>query len=181
MLSARDDAARVRRSLEGDPRAFEELVEAYQKVLFNLALRMVRNREDAHDLTQSVFIKAYRSLHRYDDRHKFFSWIYRIMIHESINLLHRRRPHEPLDERIVQPGACPAERWERDEMNGRVREAVTRLSEDHRDVIVLRHFLQLSHREMSELLRVPEKTVKSRLHTARQRLGEILARTGVVR
>jgi RNA polymerase sigma-70 factor (ECF subfamily) len=178
-MSAADEGALVQRTLEGDERAYAELVKAHERVLYNLALRIVSNREDARDLTQVVFVKAYRKLSTFDRRHRFFSWIYRIMINESLNLVQRRRPQEPLDERMTSPARSPEQEWETEEVGGMVRRAVLQLSGDHRDAIVLRHFLLLSHREISELLHVPEKTVKSRLHSARQRLGAILVRAGV--
>jgi RNA polymerase sigma-70 factor (ECF subfamily) len=174
-----DEADLIERSLAGDERAFAALVEAHQRVLYNLALRMVRNPEDARDLTQTVFIKAYRNLERFDRRHRFFSWVYRIMMNEAINHLRARRPQEMLEEGLLAPGDTPDRHFERAQVDERVRRAVMLLEEDHRDVIVLRHFLLRSHREMSALLGIPEKTVKSRLHTARQRLGEVLVRQGI--
>jgi RNA polymerase sigma-70 factor (ECF subfamily) len=174
-----DEADLIQRSLAGDDRAFAGLVETHERVLYNLALRMVRDPEDARDLTQTVFIKAFRNLDRFDRRHRFFSWVYRIMMNEAINHIRARRPHEELDDRLLAPGDSPEQRVERAQVDERVRRAVMSLEEDHRDVIVLRHFLLRSHREMSALLGIPEKTVKSRLHTARQRLGEVLARQGI--
>jgi RNA polymerase sigma-70 factor, ECF subfamily len=179
MMTDPDEIVLIRRTLGGDQQAFAQLVRAYEKVLFNLALRMVREPEDARDLTQAVFIRIYQNLHRFDARHRFFSWIYRIMINESLNHLKRRRPKEALDERIVAPGPSPEENRERDQIDERVDEAVMGLSDMYRDVIVMRHFLGMSHMEMSEQLGVPEKTVKSRLHTGRQRLAEVLRQSGI--
>ena len=178
-MTATDESGLVTRSLEGDERAFAELVERYQRVLYNLALRIANDREDARDLTQIVFVKAYRNLGSFDRRRRFFSWIYRIMINESLTLVGRRRPQEPLDESLVSSARNPEEQWEQEEIGIMVRGAVTQLSSDYRDAIVLRHFLHFSHREISELLEVPEKTIKSRLHTARQRLAQILCRRGI--
>lgn len=180
ILSAADEARLVQESLGGDERAFGALVKAYQKVLFNLAVRIVRNHEDALDLTQTVFVKAYRKLGSFDRHHKFFSWIYRIMLNESLSLRARRRLHEPLDDRIVAPQAAPDEQHIQKEACEMVRNAVMELSPGDRDTIVLRHFLGLSHREMSDFLGIPEKTVKSRLHSARHKLGGILKRAGIL-
>lgn len=178
-MSDRDESALVTRALSGDERAFAELVEIHQRVLFNLALRIVGNHEDARDLAQTVFVKAYRNLASFDQRRRFFSWIYRITINESLSFVSRRRPQEPLHEMLRAPGRTPDEQWEQEELGTMVRHAVMQLTTDHRDVIVLRHFLNLSHREIGEMLAVPEKTVKSRLHTARRKLGEILCRAGI--
>ena len=92
-----DDAELVNRCLSGDQLAFEPLVTRYQKVLFNVALRMVGNYEDARDIAQTAFVKAFEKLDTYDPRYRFFSWIYRIMMNESLNYLQRRKFHEPLD------------------------------------------------------------------------------------
>jgi RNA polymerase sigma-70 factor, ECF subfamily len=169
----------IARTLAGDARAFAALVEAHQRALYHLALRIVKDPEDARDLTQIVFVKAYRNLDRFDRRHRFFSWVYRIMMNEALNHLRARRPQEPLPEALIASGGTPEDHVERAQVDERVRRAVMLLDEDHRDVIVLRHFLLRSHREMSALLGIPEKTVKSRLHTARQRLGEALPRQGI--
>lgn len=174
-----DEEELVARSLEGDTKAYGKLIDVHQRVLFNLALRMVNDLEDAKDLTQIVFIKAYERLATFERGRKFFSWIYRIMINESLNLIASRRPAEPLDEEMEALEMGPDRITESNEVTGIIQEALTELSPDYRQVIVLRHFAQLSHQEMSELLEVPEKTVKSRLFTARRILGEILTKRGV--
>lgn len=178
-MAREDEAELVTRSLEGDTRAYGRLIDAHQRVLFNLALRMVNDFEDAKDLTQIVFIKAYENLASFERGRKFFSWIYRIMVNESLNLIARRRSAEPLDETMEASERSPDRIAESNEMNGIIQEALTELSSDHRQVILLRHFAQLSHQEMSEMLEIPEKTVKSRLFTARRVLGEILTKRGV--
>jgi RNA polymerase sigma-70 factor, ECF subfamily len=178
-MVAEDEEALVQRSLEGDGQAFGKLVDAYQGVLFNVALRMCNDREDARDATQTAFLKAWRNLGSYDRRHKFFSWIYRILVNETLNLLRRRRAQEPLDERLVSRERSPEEQVEANEISASVQAGLLELSMDYRQVIILRHFLQLSHREIGEMLHVPEKTVKSRLYTGRQLLGGILRRRGV--
>lgn len=169
----------VRRSLSGDTRAYGTLIGAYERVLYNLAVRMVNDREDAKDLTQTVFIKAYEHLATFDRGRKFFSWIYRIMVNESLNLLTRRRRVEPLDEGMASPNRGPDHEAEERELGGILDEAIAELKPDYRQAILLRHFGQLSYEEMSDALEVPEKTVKSRLFTARRLLGEILERRGV--
>jgi len=178
-MAAEDEETLVLRSLAGDRRAFGKLVSAHQHVLFNVALRMLNDHEDARDVTQTAFLKAWQKLHTYDRRNKFFSWIYRILLNEALNQLRRRRRLEPLDERTVSPERSPEERTEANEISAIVQDALMELGTDHRQVIILRHFHHLSHREIGDVLNVPEKTVKSRLYTGRQLLGGILRRRGV--
>jgi len=168
-----DDAHLVDRCLRGDAEAFQPLVERYQRVVFNVALRMLRNDEEARDAAQSAFVKAYEKLASYDRRFRFFSWLYRIAVNECLNVRERRRRHESLAEDL--PSADRADRdVESRELGERVQAALMTLSLDYRLVVVLRHFADLSYAEMSAVLQLPEKTVKSRLYTARQRLGELL-------
>src|SRR5688572_505673 len=104
------DAARVRDCLAGDPRAFAALVEQYEKPVYNVALRMLRNPEDARDIAQSVFMKAYENLANYDPQYKFYSWIYRMAINESLNILRMRgRDAGPVDESMAADDAGPSE------------------------------------------------------------------------
>jgi RNA polymerase sigma-70 factor (ECF subfamily) len=108
------DVRLVERCRAGDKRAFESLLVRYQKPVFNAALRMLRNRDDARDVAQTVFLKAYEHLADYDPSFKFYSWIYRVAINESINVLQRRR-HEPiagdeLDESVGPEGQVAASR-----------------------------------------------------------------------
>jgi len=180
VLQAEDqEEALLGRCLEGDGGAFGELIDRYQRVLFNVSLRMVGNREDALDITQTVFLKAWQAMGTFDRRHKFFSWIYRIMMNETLNHLSKRKRTEPLDETLVSDGSGPDEDCSRQRLRDLVQAALLELSPDYRQVIVLRHFAELSYEEMSGVLRIPEKTVKSRLHTARQLLSGILPRHGI--
>jgi len=179
MLTDDEVAVLVARSLRGDGRAYGRLIDAYQRVLFNVALRMVGNREDAKDVTQTVFIKAFENLSTFDSRRPFFSWIYRIMINESLNHLSRSKRLVPLDEGMPSLEKGPDASADDREVSEIIQRALMELSTDYREVIILRHFAQFSHHEMSEALDIPEKTVKSRLHSARQILGDILVKRGL--
>jgi RNA polymerase sigma-70 factor, ECF subfamily len=179
MMSSDDEADLIARSRGGDGRAYGVLIERHQRVLFNVALRMVGNYEDARDLTQIVFIKAYENLGRFDTRHRYFSWVYRIMVHESLNWIRRGRRAEPLREDMAALGKSPAEECEEGSAGNAISSALMELTVDYRTAIILRHFLELSYREMSDLLEIPEQTVKSRLHTARRILAGLLAKRGV--
>ena len=178
-MDAADDAERVRRAKEGSTEAFEELIDAHQRPLFNVAYRMVGDYDEAEDLTQSAFVKAYVHIGRFDGRSPFFGWIYRILVNEALNLLTRRKRLAPLEEPGPDPGPGPEAECSAHETEGIINEALGLLTEDYRQVVILRHFLQLSYREIGDTLGVPEKTVKSRLFTARQQLREILVRRGV--
>ena len=169
-----DDRACVARCLHGDAAAFEPIVRRYQRVLFSVAHRMLGNYEDALDATQNAFIRAYEGLHGYDRERRFFSWIYRIVVNECLNARRARREVEPLNETVEAGDGGPLEGLAALERSASIDAALVMLSEDHRLVVVLRHFADLSYAEMSEALGVPEKTVKSRLFEARQRLGELL-------
>ena len=87
------DSGLVDATLKGDSRAFEALVVKHEKTLFNAAYRITGNRDDAMDATQSAFVKAYEKLHTFDPSYRFFSWIFRIVVNESFNILNRRRRH----------------------------------------------------------------------------------------
>src|SRR5262249_48526730 len=96
-VNEEDDPALVLRCREGDRDAFERLVMRYQKPVFNVALRMLRNRQDALDVAQTTFLKAFEHLADYDPAFRFYSWLYRIAINESLNALALRRPRGELD------------------------------------------------------------------------------------
>lgn len=173
------DAALVRDCRRGDPRAMELLVRRFERPIYNAAYRLVGNLEDAKDVTQGVFLKAFEHLDQYDDRYKLFSWIYRIAINDALNLLHRRGRQQPLEEVQVTEADGPDIVAARQELSGRIQRALMRLKLDQRTVIVLRHFGELSYRDMSVVLDIPEKTVKSRLFEARRRLSQLLDEDGV--
>ncbi len=168
-----DDIDWVASCLRGDPEAFEPLVRKYERQLFRVAYRLVGNYDDALDVTQNTFIKAYEKLDTFDRDRRFFSWVYRIAVNEGLNLRRGRRPEEPLGER-VETSDGPLRGLEAREARDRVQAAIERLTEDHRHVVVLRHFAELSYEEIAEALDLPEKTVKSRLFSARQRLAALL-------
>lgn len=170
---ADDDRVFVERCLRGDTAAFRPLVERYQKLLFTVALRMLGDYAEATDAAQTAFTRAYEHLASYDRRHRFFSWLYRILVNECLNLRRSRRPLDPIDPALA--GADdPHLGVRRAELRATVQSALLRLPRRNREVVVLRHFADMSYHEIAEVLGVPEKTVKSRLYTARQQLGEML-------
>ncbi len=161
----------------GDRGAFGTLVARYQGPVYNAAYRVLGNADDAADTAQSVFLKVAERLHEYDSRFKFFSWLYRIAVNESLNLLRRKGREEPLDEEMDIPGADSANpEWQLGEaqLSRQVQAALMRLKDDDRVVVTLRHFSECSYREIGEILGLDEKTVKSRLFEARLRLRGLL-------
>jgi len=167
------DEVLVRQTLAGDADAFGVLVTRYQKVMYTVALRMLGNAEDAADATQDAFVKAYRGLPTFDSTHRFYSWMYRILVNECLNAIRSRRPLDPLDAEIAGRGN-PFETALAVERRGQIEAALQRLTPEYRSVVVLRHFAGQSYGEIAAALDIPEKTVKSRLFSARQLLGEML-------
>jgi RNA polymerase sigma-70 factor (ECF subfamily) len=165
------DRALVRRYLDGERAAGEELVNRYHRSVFNVALRMLGNVQDAEDVTQTTFGNAFAALESYDPKYRFFSWIYRMTFNESLNTLKRRKNVVSLDGSFDVPAAESESAAEAEETVGR---ALLELKPDDRAVVVLRHFVSFSYEEISDVLGVPVKTVKSRLFTARERLRQSL-------
>ncbi len=169
MAADEQDRALVKRYLENHRDAAGALVDRYQQRVFNVALRMLHNVQDAEDVTQTVFLNAFQGLRSYDPKYKFFSWIYRMAVNESLNALKRRKPTVTLDDEpdFLARGAAPDRVVEAEDRVGR---ALMGLNPDDRAVVVLRHFVCFSYQEIADVLEVPVRTVKSRLFTARERL-----------
>jgi RNA polymerase sigma-70 factor (ECF subfamily) len=173
-----DDAMLVEACLRGDRHAFDELVDRYEGPLFSATYRITGSVEDAMDATQNAFVNAYEKLHTFDPTYRFFSWIYRIAINQSLNLVGGRRNQTTFDDDAPAAEPNPSEVFESNETRGQLKRALLELEPHHRTVIVLKHLEGFSYREIGELLEIPEKTVKSRLFTARQRLRAILTERG---
>lgn len=178
-MKEEDDRALVRRCLQGDRSAFGQLVVRYQKPVFNAALRLLHSPEDARDVAQTTFLKAYEHLSDYDERFKFYSWIYRIAVNEALDTINARRPSEAVSDAQPDEAEGPDRIAEGAEIGGAIKQELARISPELRAVIVLRHLMNLSYQDMSDILELPEKTVKSRLYSARQLLRERLQRYGV--
>jgi RNA polymerase sigma-70 factor, ECF subfamily len=179
MLEA-DDKELVGRCLNGDLKAFEVLLERYQKPVFNIALRILSDTMDAADVTQSTFLKAYEKLSSYSDRYKFFSWLYRIAVNTSLNFLEQKKRSDLLGDGDVAESDTMEERLHASERVEKLDDAILNLPVDYRVVIVLRHFHDLSYEEIGAILDIPDKTVKSRLFTGRQLLKDMLMEAGLM-
>ena len=170
------DQALVERFRNGDHEAFTALMVRYQRPIYNAAFWIVKSADDARDIAQSVFLKVAEHLDEFDSQHRFFSWIYRIAVNESLNLLRRNGHEEPLDDEVDLPGIGddPETRARDAERSRYVQRALSAMSAMDRTVIVLRHFSECSYQEIARILDVDEKTVKSRLFEARHRLRDLL-------
>jgi RNA polymerase sigma-70 factor (ECF subfamily) len=169
----------VRHCLQGHRAAFEQLVLRYQKPVFNVALRMLRNRDDAMDVAQTTFLKAFERLPTYDENYRFYSWIYRIAVNESLNALGARRNSAPINGQEPDEAPGPEQQLDGEQTGRAIEEGLMQISPELRTVIILRHFMHLSYEDMAGILTLPAKTVKSRLYSARQLLREHLVRARV--
>ena len=174
------DTMLVQACLQGDQSAFDELVDRYQRALFNAAYRITGSVDDAMDVTQSAFIAAYEKLHTFDPSRRFFSWIYRITCNRALKLVEKRRPLAAIDADAHRTDSNPEVVYGATEAGDFLERALLELGPDHRIAIVLKHILGYSYLEISDLLDLPEKTVKSRLFTARRRLRTVLLEIGFV-
>jgi len=174
-----DDSILVRQCLDGNRSKFGDLVGKYTKPVYNLALRMVGDAEDAADITQATFIKAYENLGKFDLTLKFFSWLYRIGINESLNFLQKKKQKEPLDDELVSNDGSPEHALYEAERSEIIQHAIMKLTPEQRSVIVLRHFMDLNYTQMGMTLGITESKVKARLFSARQRLRKMLVNKGL--
>lgn len=177
-----DETAAIRASAKGDRAAFGRLVRAYQRRAYAAAYGFVGNREDALELAQESFARAFRAMPRFKDEMPFYPWLYRIIRNLSLNHLKKKRRHgeQSLDELVESgfdardDGLEPDSAAELGDLRDAVRQAMDRLSPEHREILKLRHFLELSYAEIAQCLGVPEGTVMSRLHAARKGLRAVI-------
>lgn len=178
MIQEDADEALVARCQNGDGGSFATLVSRYERPVFNLAFRMLGNREDARDVAQTAFLKALESLSRFDPRYRFFSWLYRIALNEALDLLKQRGRQTELTDVHMADDDPERDATTADE-GVRVQQALHGLNPEHRAVIVLRHYQDMSYEEIGVILKLADSTVKSRLFEARERLRVHLAGTGL--
>ena len=169
-MVADDDRLLVKETLAGNRAAFESIVEKYYRVVYNVALRVGNRPADAEDVTQSVFLKAYEGLASYDPAFKFFSWVYRIAVNESLNLRNHQKRYEEFDQDIPSDERTIDQLVDEHQLQRMVDDGLMQLKLEDRVIIVLNHFQELSYSEIGYVLGIPDKTVKSRLYSARQAL-----------
>jgi len=187
-LGGDTDQAVVERVIKGDVDAFSILVHKYQDRIYSVALNYVSNPEDAVDVTQEAFLKAYSKLRMFDSASAFYTWLYRIAINTSIDFLRKRksRPAESLDDEKFSdvgfepvskdPSADPEKVAARTEQARLLKNAIASLSEKLRTVVVLHDVEGLSQEEVADILKVPVGTVKSRVSRARAELRQLLSK-----
>ena len=184
------DTELVRKAAAGDSDAFEQLVLSYEKPIYNLCLRMCGNAEDAMDLTQETFLKAWRSLGSFRADAAFSTWLYRLCSNLCIDHLRREQKRKvlplhvedsdgngrPLD--VPDPAAGPEERLSAQEDRQRVADALQSLEPEYREALTLRVIHDLSYADIAAVLQVREGTVKSRIARAREKMREAMQKLG---
>ena len=178
-MNSVDDRELIQNCMNGDRQAIEGLLFKYEKPVYNAAYRMLNSSEDARDVTQTVFLKVIENMNSYNPKYRFFSWIYRIALNESINCLKKQNRLEALDREPVSDGSGPEEQTGSEQMSQGMQKALMTIKAEYRTVIVLKHFVDCSYVEISQILDLPEKKVKSRLYSGRQLLREALTKSGM--
>ena len=181
------DEELVKRTLAGDQGAFGTIVGRYQDRLVSFLYRMLRDLETAHDLTQEVFVRVYQALDRYDPQFKFSTWTFRVAHNLGIDELRRRKvrwvplqrqeseEEGPRERELVSATPSPYHDLRNEQRGSAIQEAIDALPGDYRELILLRHFGELSYEEIAQLKRMPLGTVKNKLFRGRQMLKDRLA------
>ena len=186
-----EDIEKISSFLAGDESAFEFLFDKYRERVYGIAFRFVRNKEDALEVTQDVFIRVYQGLAKFKTDSKFYTWLYRIATHRAIDYIRSRKAHPAVTASTLESAAGdeggsftdrgpdsravdPSETMHRREMEHNVLAAVDQLSEKHRAVFVLHAIEQLAYKEIAEVVGCSIGTVMSRLFYARKKLQDLL-------
>jgi RNA polymerase sigma-70 factor (ECF subfamily) len=180
-----DDRTLVARILEGDRDRFTELLKRYEKRVINYVYRITHRYEDAHDLTQEIFVKVYVALDRYDPKYQFSTWLFRIAQNSAIDALRKKSIAEvPIapkagdedgkEREFADGGISPYRALKNKQLGFAIDEAVGNLPPDYRELIQLRHFAELSYEEIASMKKLPLGTVKNKLFRARNLLKEEL-------
>ncbi|MEJ2482765.1 MAG: sigma-70 family RNA polymerase sigma factor [Gemmatimonadota bacterium] len=191
--SEKTDQDLVRLSRRGDERAARELVHRFERPVFSLIYRMVRDRELAEDLSQDVFVRTFNNLDRYDRSYKFSSWLFKIAYNLTVDHLRRRElptisvhgapdaitpdRQEATSLTLESEEEAPDDRLVAKELAGELEEAIAELREDYRTAILLRHVEGRSYEEIAEIMEIPLGTVKTYIFRARRELREALSAT----
>lgn len=173
IFRAVEDADLIQKTRKGDVEAYNLLISRWEKRVFNYVLRLVGGREDALDLSQDIFLKAYQNIRKLDDASRFAPWLFRIAHNEAYSLLRKRRPE--VDSGEGEPPERETTRAFPIELSLAVSAALDRLNADQREAVVLKIYQGFKFEEMAEILDIPVSTVKSRLYTALELLKSELA------
>lgn len=180
-----DDQTLVERSRRGEVAAFEPLVEKYRERVWRLAFGYLRDREEAWDVAQEAFVRAWQALPTFRGQSAFYTWLFRIVVNVATDRVRQRAargrafgtdpvPEEEWERVAMDPAEGPEDAARRAEERERIRHALAALPEHHRTIIMLSDLEGLSYREIAEVLDIPMGTVMSRLHNARKRLRQVL-------
>ena len=179
----------VKRCQAGQTEAFDELVTRYRTRIFAMIYNMVHNEQDAWDLAQDSFVKAWKSINRFRGRSSFYTWVYRIVMNVTIDWLRKKqvkgagvefddaiqlREVNPASKTLPKADPLPYERMERTEVRGRIDNAIAQLSPEHRAVILMKETEGMQYHEIAETLGCSIGTVMSRLFYARKKLQNLL-------
>ena len=182
-----DDAQLIDQTLAGHGAAFGQLVEKYQDRLYNTVVHVVGNAEDARDIVQDAFVQAFINLSAFQRSSAFYTWLYRIAFNVAASRHRRRRPMQSVEHHRetsgmepVDDAEGPTERLERMERCRQVRQAIAELSDEHRNILVLREIDGFCYETIAEILDLPMGTVRSRLYRARLQLRDELKETLLV-
>jgi RNA polymerase sigma-70 factor (ECF subfamily) len=181
-LAQLDTETLIRRCQKGDRLAIEALIRRHQNYVYRLCYLVMRNQQDAEDMAQETFVRAFRALPRYEIRlgTSFEAWLYRISVNACRSRMRRRWYQalpwpEPAPEMVAEADQQPDRQAMQGEQRDRILAAIDTLGEKHRLVVILRYYAGLSNEEIAQTLDIPSGTVRSRLHAARRRLRELLA------
>src|SRR6266404_5612988 len=179
----------VKRCQAGDTEAFDELVTRYRTRIFGMIYNMVHSEQDAWDLAQDSFVKAWKSINRFRGKSSFYTWIYRIVMNVTIDWLRKKQVKgagtefddaiqlkevDPASKTVPRPEPLPHQRLERQEIRARIDQAIAQLSPEHRAVILMKETEDMQYHEIAEALGCSIGTVMSRLFYARKKLQNLL-------
>jgi RNA polymerase sigma factor (sigma-70 family) len=187
-LRHEEDEALVRRAQAGETSAFDILVERYKERLYATVYHMTSNHEDANDLVQDTFIKAYKSLRSFRGQSSFYTWVYRIAVNRTINFIKRRKNRnqfslDDVDSSIqndpdlveMMSHVTPRREVGLTELHEKLNEALQKLSEPHRAVVTMHDVQGMTHADIAQVMKCSEGTVRSRLFYARQQMQALLS------
>jgi len=176
----------IRRCQKGDKLALEALIRRYQTYVFRLCCLVMRNEQDAEDMAQETFLRACRALPRYQRREgsSFEAWLYRIAVNCCRSRMRRKWYQvlpwpDPAPRIMAEPEEQPERRLQQSEWRTEMLNAIDSLGEKHRVVVILRYYAGMSNEEIAETMGLPSGTIRSRLHTARERLRQVLEETQI--
>lgn len=185
---AEEDRILVSAAKTGDQKAFEDLMKKYRKSVYYMLLKMVYNPDDAEDLTQEAFAKAFTSLHKFDSKFAFSTWLFRIATNNCIDFIRKKKLltysiDQPVDEDSDRPffidirdkNYNPNEEMIHSQRSQIIHEAVEKLPQRYKILVKMRYFEEKAYEELADELNLPLGTVKAQLHRARELLNELLA------